>query len=55
MICTPNLGQNKSKIWGVFMRLTKQDKINIYLLYQKGYPYSEISDIIQLMKVIFTI
>ena len=25
-----------------FMRFSKQDKINIYLLYQKGYPYSEI-------------
>ena len=25
-----------------FMRLTKQDKINIYLLYQKGYPYSKV-------------
>ncbi len=24
------------------MRLTKQDKISIYLLYQKGYPYSKI-------------
>ena len=24
------------------MRFSKQDKINIYLLYQKGYPYSEI-------------
>ena len=30
------------QIWGVFMRFSKQDKINIYLLYQKGYPYSEI-------------
>ena len=42
MICTPNLGQNKSKIWGVFMRLSKQDKINMYQLYQQNYRYSEI-------------
>src|SRR5699024_7128589 len=25
-----------------FMRFSKQDKINIYLLYQKGYPYSKV-------------
>lgn len=42
MICTPNLEQNKSKIWSVFMRLSKQDKINMYQLYQQNYRYSEI-------------
>ena len=44
MICTPNLGQSKSKIWGVFMHFSKQDKLNIYQLYQQNYRYSEIKE-----------
>ena len=44
MICTPNLGQSKSKIWGVFMRFSKQDKINIYQLYQQNYGYAKIKE-----------
>lgn len=44
MICTPNLGFTLSKIWGVFMHFSKQDKINIYQLYQQNYRYSEIKE-----------
>ena len=42
MICTPNLGQINLRFGMFFMRFSKEDKINMYHMYQKGYRYSEI-------------
>ena len=42
MICTLNLGQINLRFGVFFMRFSKEDKINMYHMYQKGYRYSEI-------------
>ena len=44
MICTPNLGQKSKDLRCFFMRFSKEDKANIYYMYQKGYGYSEIKE-----------
>ena len=42
VICTPNLGQINLRFGVFFMRFSKEDKINMYHMYQKGYGYSEV-------------
>lgn len=41
------------QIWGVFMRFSKQDKINMYQLYQQNYRYSEIKKLYPIGKESF--
>ena len=37
------------------MKFSKNDKINMYHMHQKGYGYSEVKNIIQLQEETFTI
>ena len=41
----PKSWTNESKIWGAFLcDFQKNDKINMYHMYQKGYGYSEVKE-----------
>ena len=44
MNCTPKVRQKKSNFWGVFiMKLTYEDKIQIYILRKQGRSFKELS------------
>ena len=44
MYCTPKVRQKKSNFWGVFiMKLTYEDKIQIYILRKQGRSFKELS------------
>ena len=46
MNCTPKVRQKKSNFWGVFiMKLTYDDKVQIYELRKQGRTFKEISNI----------
>ena len=46
MNCTPKVRQKKSNFWGVFiMKLTYEDKIQIYILRKQGRSFKELSNI----------
>ena len=43
--CTPKVGQKKSNFWGVFiMKLTYDDKVQIYELRKQGYSLEKLSN-----------
>ena len=45
MNCTPKVRQKKSNFWGVFiMKLTYEDKIQIYELRKKGQTFNQLSE-----------
>ena len=45
MICTPKVRQKKSNFWGVFiMKLTYEDKVQIYELREKGESFRQLSN-----------
>ena len=44
MNCTPKVRQKKSNFWGVFiMKLTYEDKVQIYELRKQGYSFNQLS------------
>ena len=46
MNCTPKVRQKKSNFWGIFiMKLTYDDKVQIYKLRKQGRTFKEISNI----------
>ena len=45
MNCTPKVRQKKSNFWGVFtMKLTYEDKVQIYELRKQGYSLEQLSN-----------
>ena len=45
MNCTPKIRQKKSNFWGVFiMKLTYDDKVQIYELRKQGYSLEKLSN-----------
>ncbi|WP_240628259.1 hypothetical protein, partial [Streptococcus sp. LQJ-218] len=43
--CTPKVRQKKSNFWGVFiMKLTYEDKVQIYKLRKQGYSIEKLSN-----------
>ena len=45
MNCTPKVRQKKSNFWGVFiMKLTYEDKVQIYELRNQGYSLEQLSN-----------
>ena len=43
--CTPKVRQKKSNFWGVFiMKLTYDDKVQIYELRKQGYSLEKLSN-----------
>ncbi|CTP43314.1 degenerate transposase (Orf1) [Streptococcus pneumoniae] len=45
MNCTPKVRQKKSNFWGVFiMKLTYDDKVQIYELRKQGYSLEKLSN-----------
>ena len=45
MNCTPKVRQKKSNFWGVFiMKLTYEDKVQIYELRKQGRSFKELSN-----------
>ena len=45
MNCTPKVRQKKSNFWGIFiMKLTYDDKVQIYELRKQGYSIEKLSN-----------